>query len=178
MEPEFQIVRHLSAELNKTAIERAVKKFVKETAMDVDPVGFYNQTLQRIAAATFLNQPGQDFWLAHAYGEVVGYALASYQTDLDMRLCYWVAQSWVDPEWRGHSIVKNSWAAIRAHAEKSLCAHLVVVSSRNVDAHCRWLGGEMKPYATILKESLGAAIKTEDKSNGCNLHTLTKNTAA
>jgi hypothetical protein len=161
MEPEFKLIRELPKALNTGAIERAVEKFVVACDMDVDPAGFYNQTLQRIAGATSFQQPGAEFWLAHAYGEVAGYALASVSVDIDARLTYWVAQSWVDPVWRGHAVVKQSWQAIRKRARELMCAHLMIVSCRNPKAECRWLGEGMQIYATLLKQDLGAAKKEE-----------------
>lgn len=159
MDLEFKLTREIPKALNSGALQRAVEKFVVACDMNgVDPEGFYSQTLQRIAAATYLNQPGCDFWLAHAYGEVAGYALASVSVDVDSRLTYWVAQSWVDPQWRGHPIVKQSWQAIRKRANDLLCAHLVIVSCRNPRAECRWLGEGMGIYATLLKQELSAAI--------------------
>lgn len=161
METELKLTKEIPKALNSGAVERAVEKFVKaciNRMHGVDPIGFYNQTLQRIAGATYLAQPGQDFWLAHAYGEVAGYALASVSIDVDARLTYWVAQSWVDPIWRGDKVVKQSWEAIRKRASELLCAHLMVVSCRNPRAECRWLGGGMTIYGTLLKQELGAAI--------------------
>jgi hypothetical protein len=168
MQPEFKITREIPSTLTPGAVERAVDAFVKESILkerlDVEPFGFYNQTLQRIAAATFLKTPGVDFWMAHAYGEVIGYAIANITTDIDMRLCYWVSQSWVAPEWRQDPLVKQSWENVRLHAEYSLCSHLVVVSCRNSKAFCRWLGGNFEPYATLLKEELGAADESKGNS--------------
>lgn len=165
MEPELKLTREIPRSLNKGAVERAVEQFIVACDMNVDPVGFYNQTLQRIASATYLQQPGNDFWLAEAYGEVAGYGLASVSIDIDSRLTYWVAQSWVDPMWRGHKIVKESWQAIRKRARDLMCAHLIVVSCRNPKAQCRWLGEGMEIYGTLLKQELGAAIP-KGVSNG------------
>lgn len=158
MEPQLCLTREIPKSLNKGAVERAVEGFIKACDMNVDPVGFYNQTLQKIASATYMRQVGQDFWLAEAYGEVAGYAIASVSVDIDNRLTYWVAQSWVDPMWRGHKIVKESWQSIRQRARDLMCAHLVVVSCRNPLAECRWLGEGMEIYSTLLKQELGAAI--------------------
>lgn len=158
MQPELKLTQEIPKSLNKGAIERAVEQFVVACNMDVDPIGFYNQTIQKIAAATYLKQPGADFWLAEAYGEVAGYALGSVSVDLDSRLTYWVAQTWVDPIWRNNKIVKESWQAIRKRARELMCAHLVVISCRNPQAECRWLGEGMEIYATLLKQELSAAI--------------------
>jgi hypothetical protein len=157
MEPELKLTNKIPDSLNKMAVERAVANFVAACDMNCDPSGFYNNTIQRIAAATFLNQPGQDFWLAEAYGEVAGYALASVVVDFDTRLTYLVAQSWVDPIWRGHPVVKQSWEALRERAKKLLCQSLQIVSCRNPQAECRWLGGGMQVFSSILKQELGAA---------------------
>jgi hypothetical protein len=105
-----------------------------------------------------LAQPGAEFWLAHAYGEVAGYALASVSVEIDARLTYWVAQSWVSPVWRGHPVVRQSWEALKRRAQELFCAHIVVVSCRNVKAHQRWLGKGTQVYSTLLKQELGAAI--------------------
>lgn len=170
MDLQLKLTKELPKSLNDGAIERAVEKFVIACKMNVDYMGFYNQTIQRIAGATYLNQPGSEFWLAEAYGEVAGYALGSVCMDVDARLTYWVAQSWVDPVWRGHPIVKQSWEAIRKRARQLMCAHLMIVSCRNPRAECRWLGGGMEIYATLLKQDLSAAIP-EGVGNG--VHTRT-----
>ena len=157
---EFKLTREIPKALNAGAVERAVDRFVKACIPrmpGVDPVGFYNQTLQRIAGATYLKQPGQDFFMAHAFGEVAGYALASVSIDIDARLTYWIAQSWVDPVWRGNKIVKESWETLRDRARELMCAHLVLVSCRNPKAEMRWLGGDLSVYGTLLKQELGAA---------------------
>ncbi len=158
MEPEFQRIQEIPAALHKGAIERAVTEFIQEIELDADAVGFYNQTLQRIAAATIFKQPGHDFWLQHAYGEVSAYALASFQTDIDGRLCYWVSQTWVSPEWRHSQNVKQGLEKMRAWAEGNFCAHFVIVTSRDANAFCKFLGPKMRPYATIIKQELSAAI--------------------
>lgn len=158
MEAEFRRIQEIPASLHKGAIERAVHAFIVETDTDSDPVGFYNQTLQRIAAAVIYKQPGVDFWLMHAYGEVAVYAIATIQVDIDGRLCYWVSQAWVSPEWRHDPVVKAGFEKMKAHAEDSLCAHFVIVTSRDPHAFCKFLGPKMRPYATIIKQELSAAI--------------------
>lgn len=165
MKPEFKLTKEIPKSLNAGAIERAVSQFVVACDMNVDATGFYNQTLQKIVAATYMGQPGQDFWLAHAYGEVAGYALGSVSVDIDSRLTYWVPQTWVDPAWRGDAIVKESWQAIRKRARELMCAHLMITSCRNPRAECRWLGEGMEIYATLLKQDLGAAT-SKGVSNG------------
>jgi len=160
MEPEFQRTTEIPPSLHKGAIERAVHAFVVETVTDeeTDPDGFYNQTIQRIAAAVIFKQPGQEFWLMHAYGEVSAYALATVQIAIDGRLCYWVAQTWVSPEWRGDPIVKKGFEKMKAYATDIFCAHFVIVTTRDTEAFCRFLGPKMRPYATIIKQELSAAI--------------------
>lgn len=170
MEPELKLTREIPKALNSGAIERAVEGFVSACNLNVDPVGFYNQTLQRIAGATYLAQPGAEFWLAHAYGEVAGYALASVSVDIDARLSYWVAQSWVDPAWRGHTSVKQGWRALQKRARELFCSHLLVVSCRTPKAHRRWLGDGTEIYGTILRQGVGAAIP-QGVNNGLHART-------
>lgn len=168
MEPDFQLTTEIPPSLHKGAIERAVTEFVKETGVDAHPVGFYNQSLQRIARATIFKMPGEFFWLMHAYGEVSAYALATIQNDIDGRLCYWVSQTWVSPEWRHDPVVKKGYERMKQHAENSFCNHFVIVTSREPKAFCKFLGPKMRPYATIIKQELGAATP-KGVANG--LHT-------
>lgn len=158
MEPQFQRITEIPPSLHKGAIERAVHAFIVETGADADPDGSYNQTIQRIAASLIFKQPAQEVWMMHAYGEVSAYALASVQIDIDGRLCYWVAQTWVSPEWRGDDAVKRGFEKMKAHATDIFCAHFVIVTTRNPEAFCRFLGPKMRPYATIIKQELSAAI--------------------
>lgn len=149
----FQIVKDLPP-LKPLAIEEAIYAFISEIDVKGDPVGFYNQTINSIAASTYLRQGG-DFWLAHEDGQVIAYALGHVTRDIDNRLTYWLSQAWIRPSHRGLSFAKECWEKMRQQAKHYMCAHIVVVSGRsNNEAYCRFLGPNYAPYATLLKEDL------------------------
>lgn len=153
-QPSLQLTRELPKDLNPKAIERAVERFLLEVDCKGDLVGFFNQTIQKIAAATFLRIPGQDFWLATQDGEVAGYALASVVNDIDGSLCYWATQCWADPKFRALPWVKQGYDKIFDHAKNVLCRYVVLVSTRDDKAYCRFLGRGAHKYASLLKIDL------------------------
>lgn len=117
-------------------------------------MGFFNQTLQSIASASYLNQGG-DFWLGTMNGNLVIYILAHIGNDYDGRLSYTVTQAWVRKDQRGKKWVKEVWEEVRARAKNCMCKHFSVISSRGkTAAYCRFLGKGFHPYAEILKEEL------------------------
>lgn len=148
----LELVRGELPKLNEKAIERAVSSFVSSVDVHGDLVGFYNQTIKSIYHAIY-NGNGE-FWLAHEAGEVLGYVMARIAVDVDDQLCYWLSQAWLHPNYRGKKEVKNWWQKIRSHAKQRLCKHIMVISARNNEAYCRWLGKGWHEYATILKEDI------------------------
>ena len=149
----YEIFRELPP-LKPLAIEDAIYAFISEIDVKGDPIGFFDQTVGSIAAATYLKQGG-DFWLAHEDGEVIAYALGHVTRDVDNRLTYWLSQAWIRKDRRGLPFAKECWEKMRQQAKNYLCAHIIVVSGRdNNEAYCRFLGTGMKPYATLLKEDI------------------------
>lgn len=153
-QPSLQLTRELPKDLNPKAIERAVERFLLEVDCKGDWVGFFNQTIQKIASATFLRMPGHDFWCATQDGEVAGYALASVVNDIDGSLCYWAAQCWVDPKFRTLACVKEGYDKIFDYAKSIMCRYVVLVSTRDDKAYCRFLGRGAHKYASLLKVDL------------------------
>lgn len=135
-------------------IEMAVRDFIVSSHLPdgVDPEGFSRQTLQSIAAASYLSQGGE-LWLGILGGRLVTYILAHVGNDYDGRLAYTVTQAWVRKDQRGQKWVKEAWEKVRQRAKDCLCKHFVVLSSRGNDkAYCRFLGKGFHFYASILKE--------------------------
>lgn len=137
-------------------IENAVRDFIVSSHLPngVEIEGFYRQTLQAIAAASYLNQGGE-LWLGFMNGRLVTYILAHVNNDFDGRLAYTVSQAWVRKDQRGKPWVKWAWEKVRQRAKDCLCKHFVVYSSRGkTKAYCRFLGNGFHPYAEILKEEI------------------------
>lgn len=151
--PRLKIVKAIPTDLRKRAIEEAVLNFIKEVDVLGDTTGFFNQTLEGIANATFLNRGG-DFWLAQDGENVAAYLLGSVSRDIDGTLVYWLSQAWVDKKFRRNPCVKEWWADVREQAKSYLCRHIVIVSARGDAAYCRWLGNGMHLYAHLLKEDI------------------------
>jgi len=157
--PQWELVRKLPSHLNKGAIEKAVHKFVNDTAdygTGIDAKGFFNQTIQTIAKACILTHDGTggDFWAAIGEdGEVYAYALGSIVIDIDHRLTYWVTQGWIHPTYR-HKYLKEGWKKLEKHARANLCCHIINITDRHSGAYLRLLGKEWHQYATILKKDL------------------------
>jgi len=150
--PHIQLIQELP--LNPKRLEEAIENFTKEVDIKGDVNGFIQQTKERILSATYLRTPGEHFWLA-AQGETIcGYVLSKIVRDIDNSLCLWVSQAWVDPKWRHHRIVKESWRKITDFARKCQCKYLIIVSGRNSRAYMRWLGNGTHEYATLLKQNL------------------------
>lgn len=135
-------------------IENAVRDFIVSSRLPegVDREGFFRQTLQAIAAASYLGQGGE-LWLGMSHGKLVTYILAHIGNDYDGRLAYTVTQAWVRKDQRGQKWVKWAWEKVRSRAKDCFCKHFVVLSSRGNDkAYCRFLGKGFNFYASILKE--------------------------
>lgn len=153
--PSFEVVKEIPSEFSKQ-IEEGVKDFIKSShiGFGVDAEGFYHQTLEAIANATYLHTGGE-FWLGVQDNQVVTYILASFNKNIDGKLCYWVSQAWVRKDQRGKPWVKWAWEKLRQRAKDCFCKHVVVISSReNDDVYCRFLGEGFHKYATILKEEI------------------------
>lgn len=150
----FEIVKTLNPK-HVPQIKAAIRDFMISSHMSegVDPRGFVAQTEQSIANATVLGRGG-DFWLMIENDQVIAYVLAQVVTDIDCNLTYWVSQAWVRKDMRGNIAIKMAWQKIRERAAQCLCKHIIVVSSRDSAAYCRWLGRGWHQYATLLKEDL------------------------
>jgi hypothetical protein len=99
--PIYRVVKSIPAEY-AAQIENAVMDFIdsSDTPDGVDRKGFYFQTLEAIANATYLGGGGE-FWLGEHHGKVVIYALAHVGKEFDNRLGYHISQTWVHPDYRG-----------------------------------------------------------------------------
>lgn len=137
-------------------IEAAVRDFMVSSHLPdgVDKEGFYRQTLQGIAAASYLNQGGE-FWLGTMNGRLVTYILARVGTDYDGKLSYTVTQAWVRKDQRGQPWVREAWKKVRQRAKDCLCSHFAIFSTRGNDkAYCRFLGKGFHFYCSVLKEEI------------------------
>jgi hypothetical protein len=150
----FEIVKIIPEKAHRQ-IEMGVHDFIDSShvAEGVDIFGLYQQTLESIAAATYMNQGGE-FWLLMVNGEVGGYLLARIVRDVDGKLTYWISQAWVRKDLRRNELVKECWQKVRKRAKECFCAHIVAVSSRGTKAYCRFLGQGWHEYARLLKEDL------------------------
>jgi hypothetical protein len=153
--PLFRIVKEIPPAITPQ-LELAVKDFIVSSHLPkgVDPKGFYYQTLQGLASASYLGQGGE-LWLGTVKGELWIYLMAHVGQDYDQRLTYTVTQAWVKKSQRGKPWVKKVWEQVRQRAKDCMCGHFVVISSRGNDkAYCRFLGKGFHFYASILKEEL------------------------
>lgn len=151
--PDFGIAKTIPSGM-APQIENAVLDFMASSHLPggIDGEGFFRQTLQSIAAASYLNQGGE-LWLGIMNGRLVTYILAHIANDFDGRLAYTVTQAWVRKDHRGRPWVKEAWEKVRQRAKDCLCKHFVVLSSRGNDkAYCRFLGKGFRFYASILKQ--------------------------
>lgn len=140
--------------LKVNAIEDAVWSFVNDSHCNEDLVGLHNQTIENIFHYSQCPDDTRNFWLADEDGEVMAYAMTHISKDVDNKLCYWITQAWVHPVIRGSKQVKEWFQIFREEAKKNLCAHIIVPSSRGVEAYCRFLGKGWHTYVTLLKEDL------------------------
>lgn len=137
-------------------IESAVRDFMASSHLPdgVDPEGFFRQTLQAIANASYGGGAG-DLWLGFMSGRLVTYILAHVTNDIDGRLDYFVSQAWVRNDQRGKPWVKEAWQKVRQRAKDCFCKHFSISSSRgNDDVYCRFLGKGFHKYISVLKEEL------------------------
>jgi hypothetical protein len=149
----FKVLR-IIPEGFKNQIEKAVDDFIKthHIPKGVDPIGFRNQTFEKIVEAVNFGQG--DFWLATREGKVIGYCLARLVKDVDNRLTYWISQAWLSKEERGGNLAKECWKEIEERAKNLLCSHIIIVSSRSSKAYLRFLGLDWNPYAMMLKKDI------------------------
>jgi hypothetical protein len=145
--------------LNQGAIDRALEKFVvdsREIIGAVDPVGALQALRDGVASIVlFRNSPESFFWLSEGDdGEVAAWAMTQIKKSVDNTLCYWMLNAWVDPKYRFTPFVQESIAKVRKDAKWYGCRHLLIPSSRNAKAYCRFLGGGFHKYLTILKEDI------------------------
>jgi len=151
--PEFGVVKIIPDGI-APQIENAVRDFMATSHLPegVNKEGFYNHTLQAIAAASYLNQGGE-LWLGMMNGRLVTYILAHVGSDFDGRLSYTVTQAWVRKDQRGQKWVKWAWEKVRQRAKDCLCSHFAIFSTRGNDkAYCRFLGKGFHFYSSVLKE--------------------------
>lgn len=150
----FRVVKSIPEGVTRQ-IENAVNDFIASSHMPngVDPTGFYFQTLEAIANATYLGGGGE-FWIGTKDGELLIYILGHVAKDIDNRLSYHVSQAWVREDHRGRPVVKEWWEAVRERAKSLFCKHLVITSTRNPKAYQRFLGHGMTQYAVMMKEEL------------------------
>lgn len=148
-----QLVKDLP--VSNQEIERLVKAASQEIDVKGNPLGFYNQTIEVIANATFLNRGG-DFWLIwdDETKEALGYAICSISKDIDNQLTYWGTQAYADKRIRHKSIIKELWNDIEEFAKQRFCKHFVMVSSRETKAYQKFLGNEWHEYAVLLKKEI------------------------
>ncbi len=138
-------------------LQNAIRDFMVASHLPegVDPAGFFESTVESLAAATYLNSPGHELWIGTMGDQLTAYVMATITKEIDNKLTYWVFQAWVRRDQRTKRWVQKAWQMIRQRAKDALCSHMVVVSSRNDDAYCRWLGrGKWHRYASLLKEDL------------------------
>lgn len=94
-------------------------------------------------------------WLdTNADGKVSGYVLTHLSKDVDNKLCYYMTQAWLHPQFRHTSYAKEAISLLKQHAKSLWCKHIIVVSSRNTKAYLRFLGSKWHVYTTLLKEDI------------------------
>lgn len=148
-------VKELPATLNPKAIERAVAAFIDQShAENVDKDGYFNQTIENIASVVITQTPGRYFWLAEEDGEVIAWALTHVSKDVDNKLCYWQTDAWVDPKWRHKPEVKQWNKLLEEDAKANFCKHIIIPSSREPKAYCRFLGEGWHTYVVLLKKDI------------------------
>ncbi len=155
----LQKLNELPKTLKTGAIDRALESFVgdsREIIGRVDPRGALQQLRDSVASAIlFKNSPSSFFWVAEdENGEVAAWAMTQVRNDIDGSLCYWMTNAWVAKQHRFKPYVKQWFQVMRADAERYSCKHILLTSSRNSRAYCRFLGGGFHEYLTILKADL------------------------
>lgn len=145
--------------VSNAEIERLAKAASQEIDVKGDRLGFYNQTIENIAAATFLERGG-DFWLiwenekGSEPSRALGYALCSMSKDVDNQLTYFGTQAYADPSIRHTQVIKDLWQKVEDYAKQHFCKHFILVSSRKTEAYRKFLGNEWQEYAVLLKKDI------------------------
>lgn len=158
MSLQLRQIKEIPLTLKQNEFERVLKLFVEESdqyQVPVNKIGFFNQLLENIASILiFKNSPHAQVWIAEDSGLIKALALTHITKDVDNSLCLNWVTAWVDPEYRRKFLVKEWYAQIKEFAKTQMCKHLVIVSSRNPKAYCRFLGRGVHPYAVLLKEDI------------------------
>ena len=150
-------VNEVPATLKPKAIETAIAAFVREgnpSGVPLNADGLFNQLVENVASVVIFKAPGRFCWIAEDEGEVVGWALTHVAKDVDNSLCYWMTDAYVSPKWRRKPEVKEWFKAMEADAAANFCKHVIIPSSRNTEAYCRFLGKGWHPYVVLLKKDL------------------------
>lgn len=154
---EFKKLRKIPNKQLIKSIENSVKEFVKESNPDNTPLdeqGYYNQTIKSIAECVTLNTEEHQFWLAEYKNELLAYSICHVSLDVDNTLCYWITQTFLNPKVRRHKIIKIWRQQLYDEAQRLGCKHILIPSSRNNKAYCRWLGEGWHTYVTLLKKDI------------------------
>lgn len=155
--PPFRKINDIPSTLKPKAIENAVDAFIREshsTDVPLDANGLYTQLIENIAGIVVFKIPSRYFWMAEEDGEVIAFALTHVAKDVDNSLCYWQTVAWVHPRWRGKPVVKEWNRQLEEDAKANFCKHILIPSSRNTEAYCRFLGKGWHPYLVLLKKDL------------------------
>jgi GNAT superfamily N-acetyltransferase len=139
------------------SIESCVRRFVTESNPDNTPCdeqGYYDQTLKSIAETILCGSEHHQFWLAEYDNEVLAYSICHVSLDVDNTYCYWITQTFVNPKVRRNKIIKIWRQQLYDEAKKLGCKHIIIPSSRNDKAYCRWLGEGWHRYVTLLKKDI------------------------
>ncbi len=152
-------LNELPSTLNTGAIDRALEAFItdsREIIGRVDPRGALQELRDCVAASiVFKNSPSSFFWAADDDdGEVAAFAMTQIRKDIDGSLCYWMTNAWVAKPHRFKPYVKAWFQTMREDALRHSCTHILITSSRNSRAYCRFLGGGFHEYLTILKQDI------------------------
>ncbi len=155
---KLQKLTELPKSLNPGAVDRALESFVRDSHVlteGVDGAGVLQQLRDNVAASIlFKNSPESFIWAAEENGEVAAWAMTHTSKGIDNRSCYWMTNAWVAKQHRRQPYVKEWFKALKDDAKALGCAHILIPSSRNSKAYCRFLGGGFHEYLTILKEDI------------------------
>ena len=153
----FQKVSEIPKHIEAKAIDEALETFVSEERMTrgVDLRGYLQGLRDSVASILiFKNSPESFFWIAESDGKVVAWAMTQVKKGVDNQLCYWMLDAWVEKSFRGSGFPKEWLVQLRADAKRYGCRHILIPSTRNAKAYCRFLGGGFHEYITILKEDI------------------------
>lgn len=154
--PSLRLIKgELPKSLKPKAIEEAVWCLISEIDVQGNIIGFFNQTVKRIASCTYLDGQG-DFWVCIGKdGSIDAYLIGGVTTDIDDSLTYFISQAWASKRVRGKADVKEWWKDVKARARECMCKHILITTARNPKAFCRFLGKQdVHIYGTLLKQDL------------------------